>query len=237
MTEPGIKRASPIEILIPGNWVKTAVGPSLVSRLVQRQQHVDIRGQVAEVIPFVDVFERLGRALRGRALPIEHPDSGLLNRGLIMEVPADQSPVPTPMVFGIRSCMNSHKTAPRLDVAFEVRLLVVVQYIARRVQEHHRCVPAQAIGRKIIGIGGCIDIETVRLTHFQQRFVACRNGLMVKPSRLAKHQYPGITLPHLWATGKLDGSISNQHAYKQPVISNFLHISILATTLKYYVFK
>src|SRR5690606_31434742 len=80
-------------------------------------------------------------------------------------------------------------------------------------------------------------IETVRLTHFQQRFVACRNGLMVKPSRLAKHQYPGITLPHLWATGKLDGSISNQHAYKQPVISNFLHISILATTLKYYVFK
>src|SRR5690606_12739546 len=127
-----IKRASPIEILIPGNWVKTAVGPSLVSRLVQRQQHVDIRGQVAEVIPFVDVFERRGKALRGRVLPIEHPDSGLLDRGMILEVPADQSPVPPPMVFGIRSCMNSHKTAPRLDVPLKSGFLVMVQYIARR---------------------------------------------------------------------------------------------------------
>src|SRR2546430_3685192 len=122
----GVPRASAIEIVVPAHGVMGAVGPPLVTCLVDLDQHMDGRIDRLEVVEFVITAEASGQAFRRYVRRIEHPVAARAHVGIVgmaVEVRAGQSAVPRPVVLGVRGGVHADVAAARLDVAFEDVLL------------------------------------------------------------------------------------------------------------------
>ena len=117
---------------------------SLVTFFDESSQHMDIAARVRLVIvPLVRARPALRKMRRGGKRPVEYCDIGLLNVRMAIEIAPRKLTVPGPAVFGIRRCMYADIPASALDVLLEGCLLLVIQHIACRVQEHHGAVVGQ----------------------------------------------------------------------------------------------
>ncbi len=65
--------------------------------------------------------------------------------------------------------MNSHVSATGLDVALEIVLLCVVEYVAGCVQPHHRAVSREVLRGERAGVFGRVDGEAILLSEFFYR--------------------------------------------------------------------
>ena len=166
-----------------------AHGAPLVTFLDESSQHVHIAARVRLVIvPLVRACPALRQMRRGGKCPVEHGNIGLLNVRVAFEIAPHKLAVPGPAVFGIRRRMHADIPAAFPDVPLESRLLLVVQHIACRVQEHHRAVSGQIRPHERRTVFRVRDREPMLLADFPKGLHAVFNGTVTEPRRFAENE-------------------------------------------------
>src|SRR5256885_17155615 len=84
--------------------------------------------------------------------------------GRAVEVRADQSAVPRPVVLSVRGGVHADVAAARPDVALEDVLLRRIEDVTRRIQEDDRAVSRQVLLGKDAGILRRIDCKPILLS-------------------------------------------------------------------------
>ena len=159
--------AAAVVVVPPGDRVVGAhrVRAGVVGRLVDRREHVHVRPRVrGEVVPLVDPRPLRRQPGRAGAARVADAHDRLLDSRMAEEVRADERSVPRPPVLGVRRGVHAHEAASCLDVALERGLLLVVQDVAGREQEHHRAVLPEVRVREGAAVLGLVDAEAVRRT-------------------------------------------------------------------------
>ena len=89
--------------------------------------------------------------------------------GVASKLRADEADVPRPPVLGIGGRVDADEATACTDVAFERRLLPVVEDVAGREREHDRVVASESRVRERRGVFRRVDREGVRRTEPLQR--------------------------------------------------------------------
>src|SRR5258706_307279 len=124
------------------------------------EQHA-IAGKHGELDGLVQLF---GQNDSGEPILFRQAVGGFANVGVagMANAPgARESAVPWPAVLGVGGGMNSNVSATGLDVALEIVLLCVVQYVAGCVEPDHCAVPREVLRRESAGVFGRVDGESV----------------------------------------------------------------------------
>src|SRR5690606_24410239 len=133
MSQAGIKGPSPLEFMVPGDGMAFPVGAPLITRFLQIEQYIDLGIEFLVIVPFIGAGPKLRKVGRGRVVSIHKPYVGLLYRGMVHKIAPYQAAVPGPVKFGVRSGMDSHKTAAVFDVVLKGPLLLRIEYVLRGI--------------------------------------------------------------------------------------------------------
>src|SRR5690606_31649326 len=137
MPQCGIKRPTAVVLVVPHHRVFLAVVAALIAALVYRYQYIVLRTEFLEIIPLIILAERPGESLSRRMQRINHMECSFLRMGMPLEIATYYPAEPPPVVFGVRSCVDTHKTASSLYIPFERGFLIMVKHISRGAQENH----------------------------------------------------------------------------------------------------
>ncbi len=164
VAQRGVPGTTAVVVLAPAVGVVGAHRAAAVAGLVHGGQDVDRATRVgAEVVPLVVAGPAVGKARGGGVRGVLDLDDGLLRRGVLLEVRADQLAVPGPVVLGVGGRVNAGEPAAALDVVLEGGLLGGVQDVARGRQEDHHGVLGEVVLGEGSGVLGGVDGEAVLL--------------------------------------------------------------------------
>ena len=85
--------------------------------------------------------------------------------------------------------MNSDVSAARLDVALEIVLLCVVEYVAGRVEPDDCAIAREVLLRECAGVFGCVDGKAVFLSELFDGGDPDADGAMSEPSGFGEDEY------------------------------------------------
>jgi hypothetical protein len=88
--------------------------------------------------------------------------------------------------------MNSNVSTARLDVALEIVLLCVVEYVTGCVQEDDCPVPRQVLRRERARVFGRVDGEPILLSELSNSGAPYSDGAVAESGRLREDEYAGI---------------------------------------------
>ncbi len=175
--------------MAPGDRM-IAHATAAVAALVQALQHPDVRAGVgAVVVPLVGA--RPGRPeVRGRGVrPVLGPHGGPLDRRMVVEPGPHELPVVGPVVLGVGGRVHADVAAPAVHVRLEGGLLVAVQHVAGRAEEHHRLVLGQVAraegGRVLGGVHG----EVIGRAQVADGLDPGGDRVVPEAGRLGEHQH------------------------------------------------
>src|SRR4029078_1900486 len=131
--------------------------------------------------------------LRGNIRLINHLNFCLLWFRVAIKISTNQSAIPTPIVLGISGGVNAYKSAARLDISFEIGLLITIQDILCCVEEYYSSVIFKAILVEIGGVFVCIHRKIVLLTELHDGGFANRNGCVPVTRGFAEYEDTGVT--------------------------------------------
>ena len=189
----GVPRPPAGEIVVPAHGVVCAVRPSLVTRFVDLDEHMDRRIDRLEVVELVFALEAERHAFRRHVRRVERAVAALANVGIVgmaVEVRARQPAVPRPVVLRICGGVHADISAARLDVALEVVLLRRIQDVTRRTQEDDRAVSRQVLMGEGAGILGRVDRESVLLPKLPECGDAVGDGVVAISCRFGEDEHP-----------------------------------------------
>src|SRR5690606_21379607 len=97
MAPTGIKGASPLELMVPGNGMAFPMTAPLITGFLQIEQYIDLGVQVLEVVPLIGACPDPRQMGSGWVPWIDHPNVGLLHLGMVHKISAHQAAVPRPV--------------------------------------------------------------------------------------------------------------------------------------------
>ena len=108
---------------------------------------------------------------------------------MTFEISTNQFTIPRPGILAVCSGMHAKEPTARLDVAFKIILLCIVQHITRSIEEHHGRIFFQVILVKCVSILRGIHRKIMLTAKLEQRKFAHSNGAVPKSFGSRKHQY------------------------------------------------
>ena len=186
----GLRRVPPtcvpgppaIKFMHPGDRMVVAHVSTAVAVFVERGQYMDVAaGIFVVVVPLIGTNPILRQVFCGGVNPVCDFNGCGLNGGVAVEVGTNQLPVPGPVVFGIRSCVDPYKSAALTDVGFKGSLLFRVQDVTGRAEEYDSFVLLKVFQCKGAGVLCGIHGEAVLHPELLNGGNAVRNRGVAKP--------------------------------------------------------
>src|SRR6516225_4638435 len=187
MAHCGVPAAAAIDILAPRNWVITAHRSAGIGRFIEARQDMNgTAGIAAEIVPFVGPLPACRQVLGRRVIGVLDADRRVLDLRMAGEPGADEAAVPRPVILGIARRMDADKSAARADVAFERSLMLLIEDVPGRAEEHDNLVLRERRVGETPGVFRVIHSKAVLGAERPDGGDAVRYRVVTKPSGLGE---------------------------------------------------
>src|SRR2546421_12839797 len=111
---------------------------------------------------------------------------------MAIKISSNQSPVPSPIIFGIGCGMYTYKTTTSLDVTLKGRFLVIIQHILGGTQKDYGRIFFKTVVCKKFSVFCRIYFKPVFSGQLNDSRLSGRDRAVPETGGLAENQYPGL---------------------------------------------
>src|SRR5690349_2685264 len=152
---------------------------------------MDVRIDVLEIVELIRALPFVGKRIGRRVFVVDRQEIGgshVRVVGVAGEIGAGQFAIPRPIVFRVGGGVYAQVSATRLDEAFKIVLLLLVEHIAGGAQEDHGVVTLQVLFIEVRRILGGVYGNVVFFGHRLYGLNSRADGLVAESRSLGEDQ-------------------------------------------------